>query len=466
MQINTKKICGLNGKSLSEYDQSPYRTWMMKSLFYILLVGCQPQTDDSDIKKQDSGKTGKLTADEIAILYPLKAAEEVDSIFGVTGTGFASTSKVFRSQDSKSLLSRNLFNSFAAKVFGNPCPDTKLSFEPSRTLLKPSIHLSRVKGLTKQVCDYENLRVISWRFDSCLDTDPSDICDNRQARLVVQPVFEDSSSLIILDIAFHLIYKIPDPPAMIARLLQLKAIKNEILAANKGSEDSSLWATNVNPSLVRPHPALRLEMNNKAGDGKMATAIKDFLFDFLPSTNLIEITWMTSSKGATEWTFGAEKIRDDVIVTEEKADFSNFAKSENRLGSYPFSTQHGTPLNIGNLFTGEGLYAKDLSLGGTVAEEANQVLRAGNDPRTVSQADDIECFTCHLPVQVERQLLKLNAKINPFDQYLKIEIWPGFNIKNRSFENFRGFGYWTGFQFGVNYRVLAEVAQELEYLNR
>lgn len=404
--------------------------------------------------------SASLEAPDISVLFPLQLpADSSSRIFPSDGTGLCNLLSL--SGESHNFLSKELFDRFRNRNFGNPCPGN-VDFKPVDQLLNQQTHLSLAVGLNPAVCEYDHWKVVSFRFDPCLGRDPAESCGDAALRLVAQPFLETSAGTLAIDASLHLIFEPRELRDVIANLEENARLRKTIEshARRSGSAERD-------PYFLVPHPGLVEEMNNC--QGPMKRQLLSSFSRLMSQSQLGEIAWMTSSSSVTNWTFGSDMIVNGDLPKTEPARHSNFSMDAFEKTGFPFNEEAVTQMKKGVLHLASSFLdgAFDPVRNSPPSSRSLEDLAKAQSPRLLSQAERADCITCHAADQVAQywqDQFGANPTIamDPEDS----KVFSEFQQSRRSMQNFRSFGYWKGFDFGVSKRVILETHQDLRALRR
>jgi len=435
-----------------------------------------------------------LAASDLAILAPLAASPSAaKEMFSVEGDGQCNVFG-FDAGAADPILSRRLFQELSDQVFAQLPPvrvdpslpaatqamltkinerlrspaakqDAKcgeaISFTPfpDTVLLKTAAHIARIKGILGGVCNYENWRIVSMRFDVCTDSPavagwdtatqlPK--CQYTEFRLVAQPIVPaDGGSHEVLDDAIHLIYRLDQPAALIQSLRAFRALSDD---ATKGSP----WAEadRGGARMLLPHPGLRAEMNRC--NGPVSRAFRDLVTSYARESQLTSLAWMTSSTAEAQWTFRTSDVRGGhVVASEDPRIHENFSLNAFNSQQYPLTTDETLATSIHPWY--KSLAENTAAQARSFAPTVNALL----NPKVISQQADAKhnsnCVSCHLADQTRDGLQTLAGSWPATNQYPAPPMWSPFIQRGHSMQNLRNFGYVPGFHFGVSARTVNEV---------
>lgn len=414
-----------------------------------------------------------LKATDVSVLWPLKAGDAKDDLFKTTGDGFCNTIGI----QEGTLWPAATFDAFATAVLnasGTTCArDKDLEdahfLSADEDLVKPDIHLARLKGLTPTVCAPGAWRIVSFRFDPCQNL--ADVNAGKgqclpMVRLVAQPFEKGSNGLWnVRDFSAHLIYLVSDVPAVVADLKAFAKVARDV--EKKEPWDPSIDATDV----LRPHHALRNEMDSCGGTA--STKLKSLVLKHAVADRLVKIAWMTSSMGVKEWSFGALDVSNaGTTVTESTVlgqKFDNFSDTLMTQGKPSLNTNIATA-PFPNAFAQIAQAALPALPAADLADAARtrniDALQRILDPTKLTQAQS-NCASCHLADQALTRLRALHGKPNAVGSgEYKAAVWPHLVTEPRAFVHLRNFGYGPQFSMGINRRTVNETDAVQKYLTK
>ncbi|MCX6111332.1 MAG: hypothetical protein NTZ90_17185 [Proteobacteria bacterium] len=457
------------------------------------LAECKSPNSRSTVAATPVGPS-TLAASDLAILAPLAASPSAaKEMFSIEGDGQCNVFG-FDAGAADPIMSRRLFQELSDVVFAQLPPvrvdptlpaatqamltkinerlrspaakhDAKcgeaISFTPfpDAVLLKTAAHIARIKGILGGVCNYENWRIVSMRFDVCTDSPavagwdtatqlPK--CQYTEFRLVAQPIVPaDGGSHEVLDDAIHLIYRLDKPSALIQSLRAFKALSDDAMKGSPWAE-----ADRGGARMLLPHPGLRAEMNRC--NGPVSRAFLDLVTSYAKESHLTSLAWMTSSTAEAQWTFKTSDVRGGhVVASEDPRIHENFSLNAFNSQQYPLTTDETLATSIHPWYK---------SLAENTAVQARSfapTINALLNPKLISQQADAKhnsnCVSCHLADQT-RDAVQTHAGTWPAtNQYPAPPMWPPFLQRGHSMQNLRNFGYVPGFHFGVSMRTVNEV---------
>lgn len=417
-----------------------------------------------------------LASSDVAILVPLKANIEVDSVFKSTGTGLCNAIQ-FNGVNG-GILSQSQFEAFAKQVFGRG-DDGRCNSDSSAqgggddaTVLSrnPASHLARARGLPGRACNFAAWRVVGFRYEPCFER-PGKTFKSRadlasctpEARLVAQP-WNTEGTPFPDDLAMHLIFRVPNPDALVSDLFSFAETTRTATKGNSWDE------FDAKPDVLRPHPGLRGEMQRC--DGPVSVAYRALLARHTNSTLLRQVAFMTSSTAQVQWTFGAMNFSGGSFspLTDRAGDkFDNFSGDIFNFGSsFPFnaSLKLATFPQTAKFFTNDLLMNPgDLSpAANKQAADLSADLNALEHPVRVGQGAS-NCISCHMVAQTRSELTNHGVMPSSAGTYTRVTLWPPFDDAVRSTFNFRNFGYGPSFEMGVSRRTANETDDVRQTIN-
>jgi hypothetical protein len=416
-----------------------------------------------------------LEASDVSVLWPLKASSEKDKVFLKSGDGFCNAPSLSEG----SFLPREDFENFAALAFNSSqgvCRRDKsledqFFLAQDEELLKQDVHLALVKGIAPTACNYTSWKVTGMRFDPCrpsrLQADPNAGKCSNVIRIVAQPFEKQTNGLwAVRDFTIHLAYVINDLPAFMSDLKKTASIARQVEATE---EWEPKWDSD--PQILRPHHALRNELNSC--DKPFSSAMRSLLKTWATRKNLFMLSWMTSSFGLKEWTFGEAQVSGEgqsfkpgQILGKQFINFSDSLLQEGKQST----TAALYPLSGASL-------AKQLSIAALPSlpeSESSAASRTAHidaiqrvlDPKKISQSQS-DCVSCHLAPQILERIRSLYKTPNAIGSgEFKAVTWPGFLSDRRTFSQLRNFGYGPQFQLSVNRRTINETQDIFEILSQ
>jgi len=422
-----------------------------------------------------------LRRSDISILWPLKASMDIDDAFKSKGDGFCNALGLGEG----TMLPAPAFDAFAKTVLngsGGVCsPDTALQnrflFDATDTLMKPDIHLARLKGIAPNVCSSAAWKVVALRFDPCQNlpdaTAKKAVC-LPLFRLVAQPFEKATNGLwVARDFTMHLIYSVPDVNALVADLKSVAQVA-------KGVEATETWEAGIDGTdVLRPHHALRNEMD--ACGGPASTSIRQAVLRHAIAPRLLKIAWMSSSLGVKEWTFGILNVKgtpagpglpSTFALSETTAlgtRFDNFSDTLMMQGKPPLNSNlaKASFLNASGPIALAALPDLPAAQASDAARLANiDTLQAILDPTKKTQGDT-NCTSCHLAPQTLTRLRAMYKAPGAVGSgSYEATVWPGFEKEPRSFVQLRNFGYGPRFNMSINRRTINETDAAAKALAR
>lgn len=481
--------------------------------------GCKATSRQSEGWGLLSSETAeRFSASDLSIFVPLKpfTATGPNDPFQIEGDGFCNAAPLSLG-DADPILSRQIFDQMAKDAFGkvgavriDPALGTSVSQEAvdkintalarasaacgaaavpadlatldDGKLLELSAHLALVKGVSPDLCVYENWRVVGFRFDPCLNkpeiagfeqlSSLPPACSISEARLVVQPFVRSKGGTVeAMDVTMHLIYALPDLADLLADLRTLQAVTASTL-------EKTPWGPEADntPRMLRPHPGLRAEMGCKAGARRpVGEAFFRFLTKHAATSRLRSIAFMTSTTAGGQWSFGTRQIDNGTVIPNTT--YESFSLKQFSAGKAPFNVDKSIPVSILPLYTTKMTSAELQQFSGVVNDIVN--------PGKVSQVLETPgmsttCTSCHLPeftlAELGRRMGQpLFSGVRPYQrQALENErdtpappIWRPFKfVKAKNIQNLRNFGYGPAFAFGVSQRAINETDELLMILDK
>lgn len=440
----------------------------------------------------ETSYAARLKATDVAIYWPLKAKDPVDEIFKMQGTGRCNLPDlnlaVEKIPSSLPAVNRAQFEALATLIYGkgedglcNSAKDIVFEGDPTNDLTflkRPNLkseNLSLLRGIPSRACKYENWRIVSFRYDPCLDRPGRTFKTKKdieacvaQVRLVAQP-FNSDGGFFPDDLALHLIYDIggAERAELVKDLLALSKVTTAIETKKGGWDrfDNEVY-------MMRPHPGLRAEMNTCGGP--MIAGVVNVLKKYTNHKKLEQMAWMSSSTTGMQWNFGFVAVKGDKVTKSSSSmsgEYDNFsAEIFNDGTGSPFNS-FMTDIKKPNLLA---LYRPDtfMKFDDFTAQEKQKIAAMFTSVEKVANPHKVfqggsNCFSCHIIDQTinEYSNRKISVKKSAEAYPVDVPRWPGFSVSDRAQFNFRNFGYGPSFSFGLSTRVVHEAHDAAFNLN-
>lgn len=334
-------------------------------------------------------------------------------------------------------------------------------------ILSLNLNLALIRNLNQEICDYENWRVVGFRFDPCPNHpevpgyDRSQVFPAQctpQARLILQPYISNRGGTAeVLDYALHIFFEVQDPVAM---LRKLRVLRDEAMTA------AGLAGQGTGDVVLPAHPALKaaaLQCDSQSSRQIFETFLK-FMSTTTIDARLNKLTWMFSSEGSGQWTFGEMKIED---IDALKADPSQIVDDNFESFSLSAESQYSYPVRMDEQVRHIGMWYRDplwQNPDASIGEQEIDHIHAVLHPDVTTQAGDAHdhksnCISCHIVQQTQQRIIEeLGELSGGLHAYAPGSIGIDRDLtRSRPMDNLRNFGYGPSFEPTMALRTINEI---------